>query len=527
MSNPEGHDSSAPRPDEADANAPRRSDAPRHHNGTRSVPRWVVFVTCIVVLSLVTWILWTRVISPADNTKRQDAGSTVSIAVGDIPQSLDPATAPASKYLVGNVYETLLSRDDDNNPAAGIATSWDESSDGLTYTFTVGNGITFSNGDALDASDVVWSLQNIIQNGQGSALGSVASVSNTDATTLTITLAQPNQTLLWQLTGSAGIVWDQESPDSPIGSGPYTVGGFAPGASLQLKPNASYWNRGEDSNVPPSVTLVAYSDGQTAVDDLKAGTIQGILPVDDSLASTLDGADGITTTTMQSTIKVAIALHSGGESYFADPAVRESFRMALDEDSIVKALGIPFTRLSGPIAPLDPGYEELADAWGFDPTGSQRCFTHIRRRTIEFVYRSSDSALADQITANLTSSSWAVTPTELSDADYEQRVVTDRDYDATITTFDGSRDLDAISEPGNIADYTNSDADTERAALDAATSDEDYAADAKALATTINNDSSYDWLYVRTPIAAFANGLSGAPALYSTDRVDLSGLRMA
>ena len=49
---------------------------------------------------------------------------------------------------------------------------------------------------------------------------------------------------------------------------------------------------------------------------------------------------------MQSTIKVAIALHSGGESYFADPAVRESFRMALDEDSIVKALGIPFLMIN-------------------------------------------------------------------------------------------------------------------------------------------------------------------------------------
>ena len=46
--------------------------------------------------------------------------------------------------LLGNVYETLVSRSDTNKLQPGIASSWQISDDGLTYTFALRDGMTFS-----------------------------------------------------------------------------------------------------------------------------------------------------------------------------------------------------------------------------------------------------------------------------------------------------------------------------------------------------------------------------------------------
>lgn len=509
-----------------------------HGNARAAAARsWVVFIACLVVFGFVAWLAWGAVVTHDNPLVRQATGkstASVTIAVGTVPNSLDvhdASNASAAQYLVGNVYETITGRNESNNATAGLARSWDESDDGLTFTFHLNTGMHFANGDALDASDVVWSLQQTVSNNYAgvSELSKLASVSNTDESTVVMTLSTPDQTLPWKLSGVAGIVWDEENPgDSTtpgVGSGPYALGTLDAGTALTLTRNDAYW-KPHHTEVPATVKLAAYTDASQACADLQSGAIDAILPLAGFRASSVEGIDGIRTTTMQSTQKTAIAFHSGGATFFADSDVRASARTALDENAIVSAAGVEGTRLNGPIAPLDPGYEELDDTWGYDPQSAMANYRFTGRYALNLVYRQSDEALANTIIDAFTAASWRVTGVELDDAAYEERVINQQDYDLTIVHFNGSRDLASIEDPTNFVGYTNATTDDLWKQVQAATTDTDYSNAAAALARQINNDCAYDWLYVSTPSAAARTSLSGMPTLYSPDRMDLGSLHV-
>ena len=77
-------------------------------------------------------------------------------------RSLDIVTqagAALDQVLLDNVYETLLVATDTGEIAAGLTEVPEVSEDGLVYTFTVPEGVTFHNGDALTALDIVCSIE--------------------------------------------------------------------------------------------------------------------------------------------------------------------------------------------------------------------------------------------------------------------------------------------------------------------------------------------------------------------------------
>ena len=132
---------------------------------------WVVAVIAIVaVVAVVLGVTLFKPKSDAGGNAAADSGSsagTVTIGLKLAPTNLDIRNQSGSsldQVLIGNVYEGLVARDSDNQVVPAIAKSWDESSDGLTYTFHLNSGMTFSNGDALTAEDVVWSINDLIKN---------------------------------------------------------------------------------------------------------------------------------------------------------------------------------------------------------------------------------------------------------------------------------------------------------------------------------------------------------------------------
>src|SRR5580692_11110801 len=75
--------------------------------------------------------------------------------------SLDMMTSSAisTRNIAMNVFETLVTRGDDNRPILELADSLDESPDHLTYTFRLRQGIKFHNGKPLSSADVLASYQ--------------------------------------------------------------------------------------------------------------------------------------------------------------------------------------------------------------------------------------------------------------------------------------------------------------------------------------------------------------------------------
>ena len=110
----------------------------------RGAPKWLEFVLLLVVLGIVAWLVL-PVFTHAGSSSLAgigDSNATLAIGLKGAPQSLDVRSADdpaADRILLGNVYEGLTGRTNDNKVAPALASGWTVSNGGTTYTFTLRN----------------------------------------------------------------------------------------------------------------------------------------------------------------------------------------------------------------------------------------------------------------------------------------------------------------------------------------------------------------------------------------------------
>ncbi len=159
--------------------------------------------------------------------------------------------------LQWNIYQSLLkikAGTADVVPDAASACTW---TDTVTYTCKLNPGLTFSNGDPLDANAVVYSFNRVVKindpNGPSSLLSSMKSVAAQGTDTVVFTLTAPNSVFPYILTTGAGNIVDPKVfpadkllPDGPgdIGSGVYTLSKYTANQQAVLTPNPKY--KGDD-----------------------------------------------------------------------------------------------------------------------------------------------------------------------------------------------------------------------------------------------------------------------------------------
>lgn len=169
---------------------------------------------------------------------------------------LDPATAvtQASLRVMELLYDTLVDYDEDNNLIPMVAEDWTISEDGLTYVFDIRDNAAFSDGSAITAADVVYSIDRARTNEAMKArLAPIAGVEATGDDEVTVTLSSPSRVLLNALaaTGSAAILKEEAveaDPDyflKPVAtSGPWTLEENVQQSHATLLANEHYWNEG-------------------------------------------------------------------------------------------------------------------------------------------------------------------------------------------------------------------------------------------------------------------------------------------
>src|SRR6266540_3688693 len=161
-------------------------------------------------------------------------------------------------FLSVNVYDTLLrTTKDGTSVEAGLATKWESSADGLTWTFTLKDGVKFSDGSAMKASDVKASLD-VARAGEKSAWKDVyvaiKEITASDDKTVKIALKQPYAPLLSVLAMFSSAILpeamakatDTKDYDNTLawktkGTGAYYSEGWKKGDPIILKRNTNYW----------------------------------------------------------------------------------------------------------------------------------------------------------------------------------------------------------------------------------------------------------------------------------------------
>jgi peptide/nickel transport system substrate-binding protein len=134
----------------------------------------------------------------------QERGGTLNFARYDGSRLIDPIYADRNPdiWMVGSLFDTLLrSSDDGKSIVGGLAESFEVSEDGKTVTLMLQDGLKFSDGSALDAEDVLYSLGRARNADLGPWAGMLGNVSDVtaDGNTITVSLSQPDPTILSML----------------------------------------------------------------------------------------------------------------------------------------------------------------------------------------------------------------------------------------------------------------------------------------------------------------------------------------
>jgi peptide/nickel transport system substrate-binding protein len=213
------------------------------------------------------------------------------------PTMIDPAVGSdfSSTSSLCNLYDTLVFPNTEGGVDPALAESWEVSDDGLTWTFKLMEGVKFHNGSELTASDVAWSMNRILEIGEGLAyvfLGTVESAAAVDDYTVEFKLTAPSGLFLTSLIRL--YVADEEevmanTADGPYGdkgdygkewllthdagSGPYKVKEFPLEEYLLMEKNEDWFGTFAE-NAPDEVRFIATTEPATVRTMMSRGELQ-------------------------------------------------------------------------------------------------------------------------------------------------------------------------------------------------------------------------------------------------------------
>ena len=308
------------------------------------------------------------------------AGFTVQY--GSNPETLDPAlnSAVDGGNTIITVFETLLIINENNEAVPGQAESWTTSEDGLTWTFTMRDGLKWSDGTDLNAKDFEYSFKRMADPdtaapyaetclgmidgfeeaaGFPDADGNPTVEPNLDALnvkasddgkTLTIVLAYPcsyfdkivafaAMSPVQKATVEAnGDAWCT-SPDTYVCNGPFMITEWTPSERIVLTKNPNYVGGWDSSKiVSESITLLLLEDSSASFAAYNSGEAQLIkdVPTDEipSLTKAEDGGDFYVDTIL-GTYYVSMNLQRDA---FQDAKVRKALALSIDRDYVANTI---------------------------------------------------------------------------------------------------------------------------------------------------------------------------------------------
>lgn len=299
------------------------------------------------------------------------AGGTLKIGAV-APKVLDPALGANDPEVLFNrsIYDYLVDVLPDRSIAPNLATEWKISDDGLTYTFTLQDGVKFHDGSDFSSADVVFTFQRLVtvKSAALNLLGDYE-VSAPDAKTVVFTLKTANADFLYGIGNQLSLIIkngtekpnELASGDKPYanfnGTGPFMLTEYKEGESATLTKNPNYWKAGQP--VLDSVEFKFIDDPAAQVNALKSGDVDFIFKITPDQVSGLENADGITliqTTTNQHPV---IRLRTD-EGPGKDVKVRQAFKYATDREEL-NQLVLEGRGTIGNNDPIGPGYAAFFD----------------------------------------------------------------------------------------------------------------------------------------------------------------------
>ena len=271
--------------------------------------------------------------------------------------SLDQMTSTtiSTRNIAMNIFETLMTRDENFSPILDLADSMVEAPDHLSYTFKLRQGVHFHNGKPMTSADVVASFDRYAKLGMArSSLSNVDRWDAPDPDSFVIHMKQAQPTFLISLSsfGVPIVIVPAEDKDDPpqqlktIGTGPYQLVESVPGSHVKIKrfdgyvPNRNFEQRtgfgGYKQACFDTVTFRIVTEGQARVAGMQTGELQGVEDLPAKSLADIKKNPRITILPLNNWW-IQIALPNTSDAPTDNLMFRKAVQAALDMDEIMDA----------------------------------------------------------------------------------------------------------------------------------------------------------------------------------------------
>jgi len=316
-----------------------------------------------------------------------EAEQVLDVSIGPNPETLDPALNSAvdgANMLLHN-FECLLTVGQDGTIQPGQAESWESSKDGLTWTFTLRDGLKWSDESPLTAEDFVYSWKRVcdpktaapyaetvlgmVEGYEEAAKGNLDAlqVKAVDDKTLEVKLSSPC-TFFDSLAAFATLSPVQKgtieengdswatTADTYVSNGPFYITEWEPGSHILMSKNPNYWNA--DAIKLDAIKFHLIEDINASYSAFQNGELKMIKDVPTEEIASLEGSEEFKVDTILGTYYLNLNCKKDA---FKDPKVRKALSLAIDRDYVANTI------MQGTYV---PAYNFMGPGWA-DPAGGE------------------------------------------------------------------------------------------------------------------------------------------------------------
>ena len=342
------------------------------------------------------------------------------LIVGQIaePQTLDPQVSTAANdfRILTNMFEGLVRFAEGTlevEPA--LATDWTISDDGLVYTFTLREGVTFHDGTPFNAEAVKFTFDRMLDEEHpyydtgpfplSFNFADVTSVEVLDEYTVEFTLGTPFAPFMTNLATNTGVIvsptavaeYGEDFGRNPVGTGPFKFEEWQSNTRVVVSRNEDYWG---DPAGMETVVFRPITDANTRVAEMLSGGIDIMVEVPPDNVSMFAEDPSFT-------VYDAVGPHTwyvmlnAKEGPFADPLVRQAANYAVNKETLVNDVLSGTADVSaGPIPPAFAwAYNDAVEPYPYDPEMAEQLLEEsgVEDLSVTFYVTEGGSGMLDPI----------------------------------------------------------------------------------------------------------------------------------
>ncbi|WP_299521062.1 ABC transporter substrate-binding protein [uncultured Serinicoccus sp.] len=326
--------------------------------------------------------------SGSDAEEASDGGAAAADPTGGIVfmdsapnPDLDPAgtlsDSSFSQAVLYALYDRILTFDGAGEIQEGLATEWSFVDDELrTFEFTLREGVTFHDGEALTAEVVKANFERTQELGDAAgatvraAAGNIDSIEAADELTVRVHLQEPDGGFPFALATQFGMMLSPNSLDGStgvdleaVGTGPYELVSFTPNNTTTMERFEEFW--GGTEGRPDTFEVQYVTDDQTRLNALRSGQANVVLLTPRQVSE----AEGTGLEVKVNETSSMWVMYENTSEALDDVRVRQALMHAIDRESISSALQFDTGQPSVQLAP--PGHpaflEDADDLYPYDP----------------------------------------------------------------------------------------------------------------------------------------------------------------